>query len=60
MTLHAARQQEGLEKWKNGGGGGNDGRGKAIKKFESYKREEQIPSRVEDRRVSAGLNKRLY
>jgi len=49
--LHAQRKADGLKKWEDGKGEGDDGRNKVIKKYESYKREEQLPRAVEDRRV---------
>lgn len=49
--LHAHRKAAGLKKWANGGKGGDEGRNKVIKKFESYKREEQLPSIVQERRI---------
>ena len=50
--LHAQRQREGLEKWSKGDGANREGQNKQIKKYESYRREEQIPRQAEDRRVS--------
>lgn len=51
QELHGQRKAAGLKKWANGGKGGDEGRGKVIKKFESYKREEQLPSIVQERRI---------
>ena len=50
--LHAQRNADGLNKWANGGGGDKAGQDKAVKRFESYRREEQLPRAVEERRVS--------
>lgn len=50
--LHEDRQEAGLKKWENGGKAGNGKDEKAIKRYESYRREEQLPRAVEDRRVS--------
>lgn len=50
--LHAQRMADGLKKWQDGKGEGDDSRNKVVKKYESYKREEQLPRAVEDRRVS--------
>lgn len=52
QRLHAQRQADGLKKWENGDGGNANGKDKAIKRFESYRREEQLPRDVEQRRVS--------
>jgi nucleosome binding factor SPN SPT16 subunit len=41
-----------LKKWKNGDGGKGNGEDKVVKRYESYRREEQLPRGVEDRRVS--------
>ncbi|KAK4688063.1 FACT complex subunit SPT16, partial [Tremellales sp. Uapishka_1] len=49
--LHAQRKAEGLKKWEGGNGGDDDSRRKVIKKYESYKREEQLPKYVEERRI---------
>ncbi|BEJ13264.1 hypothetical protein CspHIS471_0304380 [Cutaneotrichosporon sp. HIS471] len=51
QELHAQRKAAGLKKWANGGKGNDEGSGKVIKKFESYKREEQLPSIVSERRI---------
>lgn len=51
QRLHAQRQADGLKKWENGDGGNANGKDKAIKRFESYRREEQLPRDVEQRRV---------
>ncbi|ORX35981.1 FACT complex subunit SPT16 [Kockovaella imperatae] len=49
--LHAERHNAGLKKWANGGKGGNDAEDKPVKRYESYRREEQLPRGVEDRRL---------
>lgn len=49
--LHAKRNQEGLKKWANGGKGNDGGSNKTIKQYESYRREEQLPSIVQERRI---------
>jgi nucleosome binding factor SPN SPT16 subunit len=51
IELHAAKKAEGLKKWEDGTGAKDGGAGKVVKKYESYKREEQIPRSAEDRRV---------
>lgn len=51
--LHARKQQEGLKKWKNGGNANKDGQESTVKRYESYRREEQLPREVEQRRVSS-------
>lgn len=51
--LHAQRQEDGLQKWESGGQVPGE-REKQVKRYESYRREEQIPRGVEDRRVSSG------
>lgn len=49
--LHHKRKQDGLKKWANGGKG-NDGNGsKVTKQYESYRREEQLPAIVQERRI---------
>jgi nucleosome binding factor SPN SPT16 subunit len=50
--LHAQRQSDGLKRFQKGGKGKNGQEEKQIKKYESYRREEQLPKQVEDRRVS--------
>ncbi|KAL7419533.1 FACT complex subunit spt16 [Cryptotrichosporon argae] len=49
--LHSARQKEGLAKYASGKGTGDDDKSKVVKKHESYRREEQLPSIVQDRRI---------
>lgn len=53
--LHAKKNAEGLKKWKNGGGANKDGQESAVKRYESYRREEQLPREVEQRRVSCHI-----
>ncbi|WWC58713.1 FACT complex subunit SPT16 [Kwoniella dejecticola CBS 10117] len=49
--LHAQRNADGIKKWEKGGKG-KDGEGdKVVKRYESYRREEQLPRALEDRRV---------
>jgi nucleosome binding factor SPN SPT16 subunit len=50
--LHAQRQAQGLKRFEKGGKGKNGQEEKQVKKYESYRREEQLPKQVEDRRVS--------
>ena len=52
QRLHAERHSDGLKKWANGGAGGGGDKHKVVKKYESYRREEQLPRGVEERRVS--------
>lgn len=49
--LHADRQAQGLEKYENGGGANTNGNEKAVKKYESYRREDQLPRHIDDRRI---------
>lgn len=49
--LHAERQKAGVKKYKNGNAANGNGNEKAVKKFESYRREEQLPRHVEDKRI---------
>lgn len=49
--LHAERQEAGLAKYENGDGANANGNEKAVKKYESYRREEQLPRQIEDRRI---------
>ena len=49
--LHAERQAAGLKKWAEGGKGKDAAEDKAVKRYESYRREEQLPRAVEDRRL---------
>jgi nucleosome binding factor SPN SPT16 subunit len=51
--LHAKIQQRGLQKYKHGKEGGSTDQAKVFRKFESYKREDQLPTNVADRRVSS-------
>ena len=50
--LHAQRQTDGLKKWENGGKANQGDTDKVVKRYESYRREEQLPRQVEERRVS--------
>ena len=52
QRLHQQRQQDGLAKWESGDGGKANGADKAVKRYESYRREEQLPREIEQRRVS--------
>jgi nucleosome binding factor SPN SPT16 subunit len=49
--LHAQKQREGLARFKEGGGDANGANGPQIKKFESYKRVDQLPPKVKDLRI---------
>lgn len=49
--LHADRQAQGLQKYENGGGTNTNGNEKAVKKYESYRREDQLPRHIDDRRI---------
>jgi nucleosome binding factor SPN SPT16 subunit len=50
--LHQQRQERGLERFAEDGDKGNgDGGKKSVKKFESYKREDQLPREVARRRI---------
>ncbi|EIW72803.1 hypothetical protein TREMEDRAFT_14082, partial [Tremella mesenterica DSM 1558] len=51
QRLHTQRQKDGLQKWSAGSGNANANQNKQIKKYESYKREEQIPRQAEERRI---------
>lgn len=50
--LHAQRKADGLKKWANGGTGKGNDNDKVVKRYESYRREEQLPPNLQDRRVS--------
>ncbi len=50
--LHEKIHNRGLSKFKGGNGGDSNDQAKVFRKFESYKREDQLPAGVEDRRVS--------
>lgn len=51
--LHAQRQERGLERFRGEEDGDGAGEKKRqIKRFESYKREDQLPKEVARRRVS--------
>ena len=49
--LHAQKQEEGLARFKDGAGDANGANGPQIKKFESYKRPNQLPSKIDELRV---------
>lgn len=49
--LHAKIQQRGLSKFKHGKEGGSNDQEKVFRKFESYKREDQLPSVAQDLRI---------
>lgn len=49
--LHAQRKADGLKKWANGGTGKGNDNDKVVKRYESYRREEQLPPNLQDRRV---------
>ena len=49
--LHAQKQEEGLARFKDGVGDANGANGPQIKKFESYKRRSQLPSKVDELRI---------
>ncbi|KAK6905729.1 FACT complex subunit SPT16 [Kwoniella mangroviensis CBS 8507] len=49
--LHAQRNADGVKKWEKGGKGKDGSQDKVVKRYESYRREEQLPRAVEDRRV---------
>ncbi|KAI5800248.1 FACT complex subunit-domain-containing protein [Peziza echinospora] len=46
--LAAAKQEEGLQRFSEGGAAGNGKEKKSLRRFESYKRENQLPSSVKD------------
>jgi nucleosome binding factor SPN SPT16 subunit len=50
-ALHEAKQQEGLERYAKEGESGGGDKKKAIKRFESYKRDAQLPSSVKDLKI---------
>ncbi|ODO07204.1 FACT complex subunit SPT16 [Cryptococcus wingfieldii CBS 7118] len=49
--LHGKLNADGIKKWEAGDEGKNGAQQKVVKKYESYRREEQLPKSVEDRRV---------
>ena len=49
--LHAQKQEEGLARFKDGVGDANGANGPQVKKFESYKRPSQLPSKVDELRI---------
>jgi nucleosome binding factor SPN SPT16 subunit len=46
--LHDRKQQQGLDKYRKSGGGVNGAEEKKFKRFESYKRDNQLPPKVKD------------
>ena len=50
--LHEAIQKTGMAKYKGSKDGKSGGEGKTWKKFESYRREDQLPAAVRNKRVS--------
>jgi len=53
--LHEAIQKTGIARYKGSKDGSSGGEGKAWKKFESYRREDQLPGGVKNKRVSLDL-----
>lgn len=49
--IAARRQEDGLEKYAEDGGGGKGGREKQWRRFESYKREAELPDLVANQKV---------
>lgn len=49
--LHSDRQAQGLDKYEGGAGANANGNEKAVKKYESYRREDQLPRHIDDRRI---------
>lgn len=49
--LHAQKQQEGLERYAKEGTSGTGDKKKAIKRFESYKRDAQLPPSVKELKI---------
>lgn len=49
--LHAQKQEEGLARFKDGESEANGSNGPQIKKFESYKRPSQLPSKIDELRI---------
>jgi nucleosome binding factor SPN SPT16 subunit len=49
--LHAQKQEEGLARYKEGDGDANGSNGPQVKKFESYKRPSQLPSKVDELKI---------
>lgn len=45
------KQEEGLKRFRNEDGTGNDANEEVFKKYESYRRENQLPSKVDELRV---------
>jgi nucleosome binding factor SPN SPT16 subunit len=49
--LHIHKQEEGLARYKEGDGDANGTNGPQVKKFESYKRPSQLPSKVDELQI---------
>jgi nucleosome binding factor SPN SPT16 subunit len=49
--LHAQKQEEGLARYKESDGDTNGAAGPEVKKFESYKRQSQLPSKIDELRI---------
>ena len=49
--LHAQKQEEGLARYKESDGDANGAAGPEVKKFESYKRPSQLPSKIDELRI---------
>lgn len=50
--LHDALQKIGVARFKGGKDGKTGSQGKTWKKFESYRRDDQLPSKMQSKRVS--------
>ena len=57
VRLHAQRNADGLKKWSKAANGEQGGQEKVVKRYESYRREEQLPRAVEERRVSTAWSR---
>jgi nucleosome binding factor SPN SPT16 subunit len=53
--LHEAILKTGIARYKGSKDGNSGGEGKTWKKFESYRREDQLPGGVKNKRVSLSL-----
>ncbi|OWZ71873.1 FACT complex subunit SPT16 [Cryptococcus neoformans] len=51
QRLHAQLNADGVKRWEGDAGGKNGAQQKVVKRYESYRREEQLPRAVEDRRI---------
>lgn len=51
QRLHAQLNADGVKRWEADAGGKNGAQQKVVKRYESYRREEQLPRAVEDRRI---------